>query len=36
MVRIHVGQPLFLMKSMVNRFFAQTLHNNRLDLLTVV
>jgi hypothetical protein len=35
MVRIHVGQPKMPMKSMVLWMFAQNLHNNRPELLTV-
>ena len=35
MVRIHVGQPIFLMNTLVLRMFAQKLHNNRPELMTV-
>ena len=35
MVRIHVGQPIIPMKMRVLWMFAQNLHNNRLELLTV-
>ncbi len=35
MVRIHVGQPNYPMKMRVLRMFAQNLHNNRTELLTV-
>ncbi len=35
MVRIHVGQPIFPMKTMVLWMFAQKLHNKQLDLPTV-
>ena len=35
MVRIHVGQPNFPMKTRVLRMFAQNLHNNRPERLTV-
>ncbi len=35
MVRIHVGQPILSMKMRVLWMFAQNLHSNRLDLLTV-
>lgn len=35
MVRIHVGQPILLRKTMIVRKFAQNLHNNRPGLLTV-
>jgi hypothetical protein len=35
MVRIHVGQPYYPMKTRVLRMFAQNLHNNRPERLTV-
>ena len=35
MVRIHVGQPIIPMKMRVLWMFAQNLHNNRHELLTV-
>ena len=35
MVRIHVGQPIIPMKMRILWMFAQNLHNNRHELLTV-
>ena len=35
MVRIHVGQPIFPMKTMVLQFLAQNLHKHQPDILTV-